>query len=181
MADRELIQTGTFGRAHGVRGEIRYFPVNPGSDLFEVGSRVFARRGDQDFPLTVARARRANKFDIVQFDEVADRDEAEALTNLEVFVDAEVLPELEEDEFYQKDLVEREVLILLAEEGPSRSIGEVGGFFETGANDVMVVHMSDGSKLFVPMIEDAVADLDHDGAVLLQPLDHWAPEGTELP
>ena len=60
-------------------------------------------------------------------------------------------------------------------------IGEVDGFFETGANDVMVVALSNGERLFVPMIEDAVAVLDLDDGVVLQPADQWAPEGTELP
>ena len=184
MTGIELIHIGTFGRAHGVRGEIRYFPANPESDLLEVGLRVFARRGDVDTPLTVSRARQANKFVILAFDEVADRDEAEALTNLDVYVDADALPEPDEDEFYQRDLVGVAVSILEAEDGPVRVIGDVGGFFETGANDVMVVHLSGGEeqeqKLFVPMIEDAVAQLGPD-SVVLQPLDQWAPEGTELP
>lgn len=181
MVDQERIHIGTFGRAHGVRGEIRFFPLNPESDLLEAGLRVFVRRAGEESALTIGRARRANKFDILQLDEVGDRDEAEALTNLEVFVDVDALPDLDEDEFYHKDLVGLDVHILEAEDGPTRPIGEVAGFFETGANDVMVVQLTDDSKLFVPMIEDAVADLDHDGVVLLEPLHHWAPEDTELP
>lgn len=181
MAGDDLIHIGTFGRAHGVRGEIRFFPVNPDSDLLEVGLRVFARRGDQDTSLSVSKARQANKFDILAFEEVSDRDEAEALTNLEVYVHADALPEPDEDEFYQRDLVGVDVAILESFDGPTRSIGEVGGFFETGANDVMVVHLSDGEKLFVPMIEGAVAEIDPEAGVVLQPLDQWAPEGTELP
>lgn len=181
MADQERIHIGNFGRAHGVRGEIRFFPVNPESDLLEAGLRVFVRRAGLEEALTVSGVRGANKFDIVRIEEVDDRDEAGALTNLEVFVDPDVLPDLEEGEFYFKDLVGREVLIFGVDEETCRPIGQVAGFFETGANEVMVVELTDGTKLFVPMIESAVAEIDHEGAVLLQPLDHWAPQGTELP
>jgi ribosomal 30S subunit maturation factor RimM len=52
---------------------------------------------------------------------------------------------------------------------------------ETGANDVMVVVMRGEQRLLVPMIEDAVAEIDVENGVLLRPLDEWAPEDTELP
>jgi 16S rRNA processing protein RimM len=181
MSNDERVQIGTFGRAHGVRGEIRYFPLNPDSDLLEDGMRVYARRGDSDASLTITKVRHAAKFDIVAFDEIAGRDEAEALTNLDVYVEADTLPEPDEDEFYQRDLIGLDVAILESEDGPTRLIGEVDGFFETGANDVMVVSLSNGERLFVPMIENAVAVLDLDDGVLLQPADQWAPEGTEFP
>jgi len=181
MPDDQRVQVGSFGRAHGVRGESRYFPVNPDSDLLEDGMWVYVRRGDSDLELTVSKVRHAAKFDIVAFDEIDGRDAAERLTNLEVFVDADALPEPDEDEFYQRDLVGLDVAILESVDGPSRLIGEVDGFFETGANDVMVVALSNDERLFVPMIEGAVAALDLEEGVLLQPADQWAPEGTEFP
>jgi 16S rRNA processing protein RimM len=181
MTDGELVHIGTFGRAHGVRGEIRYFPANPDSDLLEDGIRVYVRRGDSEKSLTLTRVRHAAKFDIVALAEVDGRDEAESLTNLDVWVTADVLPEPAEDEFYQRDLVGLDVALLESIDGPSRLVGQVDGFFETGANDVMVVTLSNGDRLFVPMIEDAVAVLDLGDGVLLQPADQWAPAGTEFP
>ena len=41
-----------------------------------------------------------------------------SLTNLEVFVDADALPEVEEGEFYQRDLVGLPVFVAL-ERGPT--------------------------------------------------------------
>ena len=55
MSDSERIKVGTFGRAHGVRGEVRFFPLNPESNLLEEGLRVFVRRGDDDVALTDCR------------------------------------------------------------------------------------------------------------------------------
>jgi ribosomal 30S subunit maturation factor RimM len=62
-------------------------------------------------------------------------------------------------------------------------VGTVGGFFATGANDVLVLWVDDDpeDELFVPMIEDAIAEIDDSAPrVTLRPLDDWAPEGTEL-
>lgn len=181
MADDERIQIGRLGRAHGVRGELRFFANNPQSDLLEDGLRVFVRPAGQETTLTVSRVRPTPKFDIVAFDEIDDRDAAEALTNLEVAVSPEALPELDEGEFFLRDLVGCPVEILVDDAGATRTIGEVGGFFETGANDVMVVHLIDDERLYVPLVDHAVAEVEPDERVVLFPLDQWAPEGTELP
>lgn len=132
--------------------------------------------------MRLEKVRHTPKFDILGLEEVGGRDEAEALTNLEVFVDPADLPALEEGEFYLRDLLGVEVGLLEAEHGEAfRVIGEVDGFMDTGANDVMVVKIPGAPDLLVPMIEDAVAEVAPGRQVLLYPLEIWAPEGTEVP
>lgn len=161
---------------------MRLFPLNPNSELLEPGFRVFVRCGGQEMALVLTKVRHTSKFDILAFKDVEDRDAAEALTNLEVLVDPEDFPEVEDDEFYLRDLIGVEVGLLESAEGDAfRVIGEVDGFIETGANDVMIVKIAGAPNLLVPMIEDAVAEIAPDQPVLLYPLDIWAPKGTELP
>ena len=126
-----------------------------------------------------------NRFGILELEDVSDRDRAEQLTNLEVFVDAEILPEADEDEFYQRDLVGLPVHVGRddgdAFDVEEPAVGEVGGFFETGANDVMVLLTESGREVFVPMIEDAVALIDlQEKRVLIHPFEVWAPDDFEL-
>ena len=60
-------------------------------------------------------------------------------------------------------------------------VGEVAGFFETGANDVMVFKTPSDTEVFVPMIEDAIALIDlEDQRVLIHPFEVWAPEDFSL-
>ncbi len=179
MSDDERINIGKFGRAHGVRGELRFFPHSPESELLEPGLRVFVQSLGGETAFEVEKSRQANKFVILKLAGVDDRDEAESLTNLEVYVGSEELPETEEGEFYQKDVLGCEVTVI-EPDGTTRRIGEVAGFFETGANDVMVVDLDEGERLLVPLIEDAIDAIDPPDAVTLRPLDEWAPEGTEL-
>ncbi len=181
MEPDDLIAIGRFGRAHGVRGEVRFFSQNPQSDLLEDGLRVFVRRDGSAVPLTVAKVRHSAKFDIVGLDEIDGRDAAEALTNLEVFVERDALPEPDADEVYLSDLIGQPVAIMTGDADQTRPIGRVGGFFETGANDVMVVELADGDTLYVPVVDHAIAQMAPDADVVLQPLDEWAPEDTELP
>lgn len=138
------------------------------------------RSADSDDPIEVENARPANQFTIVKLVDIDDRDQARELTNAEVFLEREFFPEVDPEEVYQKDLEGSEVAILEADDGSTRVIGEVAGFFETGANDVMVVQLEDDQRLLVPVIESAIAALDAEG-VLLHPLEQWAPAGTDLP
>ena len=179
----ELVEIGQFGRPHGVRGELRYFPIDPDSELLEPGFRVFVRvidaTDEQIFELSSLRA--ASKFDLVRLQGVDSREKAETLTNAAVLIDPADLPQLDEDEFYLRDLIGLQVHELLTRDGDdTRQIGEVGGFFETGANDVMVVELAGGERLLVPVIDEAIAEIDLPDRVLLWPLADWAPADTSL-
>ena len=176
MTDQDLVSLGKLGRAHGVHGEIRLFAHNPDSELLTEGAEVAIRTPAGVEFFNIEKIRWGDRFGILQLEGVDDRDEAEALTNLDLYVDASQLPELD-GEIYQRDLVGLPVVL----GDGKREIGEVAGFFETGANDVMVVERPDGDTFYVPMAEVAVADIDlDDRRVVLQPLDEWAPEDFTL-
>jgi len=180
----ELVQVGETGRAHGLDGEIRVFTAEPRWEYFSAGGALYFRRRGGTEVYTIEEWRVAGDFAIVQFESVADRTEAERLTNLEVCVPADVLPDLEEREFYHYDLEGREVFEE-PEEGASsadpRRIGTVEGVFETGANDVLVVDLEEGDDLYVPMFDGAIAEMHpDDDRILLRPLESWAPDETDI-
>lgn len=180
----ELVQVGQTGRAHGIDGEIRIFTADPHWEYFDEGHSLFleSRGGPDEY--TIETWRVAEDFAIVQLESVEDRTAAERLTNLDVCVPAEVLPDLEEREYYHYDLEGRDVFVEAGEASPeetARRIGTVEGLFETGANDVLVVRLEEGDELYVPMFEGAIADIEPDAdRILLRPLESWAPDGTDI-
>ena len=84
MDDRRLL-VGRFGAPHGVRGEVRLqsFTGEPGAiaRYAELGDMSGARR----FAIKSLRHIRDNLF-VARIDGVADRDGAERLTNVEIYV-----------------------------------------------------------------------------------------------
>lgn len=99
--------------------------------------------------LQLAAGQRHGKGLVVQFDGVADRNEAEALVGLELNVERCQLDELPPGEFYRIDLLGYDVV---TESG--YSLGKLSDFMETGAHDVMVVH-GDRERL-IPFAQDAI-------------------------
>jgi 16S rRNA processing protein RimM len=181
---RELVQVGETGSAHGIDGEIRIFTARPHWEYFEEGGTLFLKTLRDPDPYTIASWRVADEFAIAAFEWVDDRTAAEQLTNLEVYVEAGNLPDLEDREFYHYDLEGREVFVAERDGDSaesSRRVGEAEGIFETGANDVLVVELEDGDELYVPMVEGAIAEMEVGGErILLRPLETWAPDGTDI-
>ncbi len=178
--DSQRVPLGKIGRPHGVHGEVRIFPFNPDSDTLRPGLTVYLTGDGPEQALTVESARHANKFILVRFQGLNHRDQIDAFKHRIVEIDAADLPELDDDEFYHRDLLGAPVFVAAEEDGElpdTDPIGTVDRFFETGANDVLVVHIPDGKPLMVPFIPEAISfvDLD-DRIVVLQPLELWTPQ-----
>ncbi len=71
---------------------------------------------------------------IIKLKGVDDRDAANLLTNCEIVVDSSQLPQLEEGDYYWKDLMGCQVVTT---EG--YDLGKVVDMMETGSNDVLVI------------------------------------------
>lgn len=78
--------------------------------------------------------RHHNQDIIIKLKGIDDRDAANALTNCEIVVDSSQLPQLEEGDYYWKDLMGCQVVTT---EG--YSLGKVIDMMETGSNDVLVI------------------------------------------
>ncbi len=81
---------------------------------------------------------------VVRLAGIDDRDDAAAMRGVEIGVPAARLPAPDEDEFYWRDLVGREVRNL---EGVA--LGTVAGMMATGAHDVMVLD-DNGAERLIP-------------------------------
>ncbi len=104
---------------------------------------------------------------VAQLATIQDRDVAATLVGAEIAVRREQLPALARDEYYWTDL---EGLQVVTTEGIE--LGVVDHFFETGANDVMVVQGE--RQRLIPYVRDDVVravDLVHGRLVV-----DWDPE-----
>ncbi|MGY6707707.1 MAG: ribosome maturation factor RimM [Rhizobiaceae bacterium] len=137
------------GAAHGIKGELRVksFTADP-TALGDYGP-LRARDGRT---FTVKTARQAKEVVIVRFAEVADRNAAEALSGVELFVDRSALPDdLDEEEFYHADLVGMEIV-----DESGAVLGTVLAIHDFGAGDIIEVRPRSGKSLMIPFTRAAV-------------------------
>lgn len=160
MSRPEWIEVGRIARPHGVHGEVRVVPDSDNPERFIPGSVLHARprrlgmagpRSSEQVSLTIKSARGDDGFPIVGFQEIADRDRAEALRGYVLEVACSQLPELPADEFYSFDLEGLEV-----RDPAGGVIGAVTGLIESPAHPILVVTSGSGDERMVPFVHAAV-------------------------
>ena len=150
------LQVGRIGRAHGIRGEVTITPFtdDPGA-RFAVGSVLLTDSAKWPV-LTVSGVRQSGPVQVVGFEGIADRNTAELLRGIVLLVDAESLPEPEDDdEFYDHQLVG---LAVHARNGDM--LGRVVDVMHPPAAPVLVVHRPDGTEELVPFVKVIVPEVD---------------------
>jgi 16S rRNA processing protein RimM len=153
------VQMAVIGAPHGIRGELRVktFTGDPLA-LGDYGP-LFAEDGRQ---FDIADIRPAKNVVVVRFRQVANRDAAEALNGVALFVDRSQLPEdLEEDEFYHADLIG-----LAVRDAAGAMLGRITAFHDFGGGDIMEIERSDGGTVLVPFTKDAVPKIDLKGGAV---------------
>ncbi|MGB3711765.1 MAG: ribosome maturation factor RimM [Erythrobacter sp.] len=160
MSDKPIELAAITG-AHGVNGEVRLKLLGEGLDAL--------RQHDSfnDGALSLKKVRSDNKGGaIARFAEIADRTAAEKLRGTLLSVSREVLPPLEDGEYYHVDLIG-----LPAETDAGNPVGKIVAVENFGATDIVEIERipspAKGMKTFmVPMTPDAVLRWDADGMVI---------------
>ncbi len=154
------VVVGRIGKPHGLRGEVTVDVRSDEPDRrFHVGARLGAQppRGSafgHDL-MTVRRTRWHQSTLLVTFDELPDRDAAEAARGvvLRAVVAADETPD-DPDEFYDHQLEG-----LAAYDVDGTHLGEIAGLVH-GAQDLLRVRTGDGREALVPFVAALVPEVD---------------------
>lgn len=149
----QKICVAKIGAAHGVRGEVRLWPFteDPMSviDYGPLSTRDGARRFE------VVRARIAKDHLVAVIKGVTNRDEAERLNGIELYVARDALPATDEGEYYHADLIG-----LAAIDPRGASIGTVTAIHNFGAGDIIEIAPKSGPSLLLPFTDAVVPTVD---------------------
>jgi 16S rRNA processing protein RimM len=144
---RELrVCVAQIGAAHGLKGDVRL-------RSFTEDPQAFAQYGpleteDRKRSLEIESMRPAGDAFVIRFRGVADRNAAEALRDVKLYVERDKLPAAEDDEFYHADLVG-----LVAVTTSGELFGDVVGIHNFGAGDIVELKIA-GSGETVMLLFD---------------------------
>ncbi len=164
-ADRDRICVGAIAGAQGVNGAVRIKPFTDAPEDVAAYGPVANEAGDRLFDLDIREVR--GGLVIARLDGVADRNAAEALKGLRLYVPRDALPAPDEDEFYHADLLGLRVVMAggpedgAKEEGPLEDVGTVRAIIPAGATEVLEIDRGPGAHtLLVPFTKAAVPEID---------------------
>ncbi len=164
MAAGARVCVGQIGAPHGVRGEVRLrsFTAEP-----EAIAGYGPLETEDGRTLEIESLRPAKDHFVVALSGIRDRDAAEQLANLKLYVPRERLPALvETDEFYHADLIGLAVVNKAGEQ-----LGTVLAVHNFGAGDLIEVRLAAGGKTeLVPFNELNVPTVDiAAGRIVIEP------------
>ena len=159
---------GTIGKAHGILGEVKVLlDVDEPQEYTEMESVYLLRRKKlTPFFIDAIRVNGPQHL-LVKFRGIHSRDEAEAISGSDIYLPLDLLPDLEDGQFYYHDVIGYQVVDNVL--GP---LGEVKYFHEMAQNDLLVMSYKD-VEVLIPVSWDVVLKADHEKKQVITQL----PEG----
>ncbi|MGH2808771.1 MAG: ribosome maturation factor RimM [Actinomycetota bacterium] len=146
--DGSLI-VGEIGKPHGIAGDVYVVRISDDPHRYDPGARLLHADGST---LVVERARTHRDRFLVKFEGIDSREDAERIRGT-LYVDATAARELDDDEFWGRDVIGSEVFV-----GGER-VGEVTALIPGAAQDLLEVDTPRGSRL-VPFVKEIVVEVD---------------------
>ena len=151
----DLLQVGVLTSTHGVRGEMKVFPMTDDVKRFKKNKNYILETPKGNVDVKVESAKFFKQFVILKFEGFDNIDDIAPYKNCGLFVTRENAVKCAKDEYFIADLIGMDV----CEEGGDK-IGELSDVIQTGANDVYVVKTSEGKEHLFPAIKDCVRSVD---------------------
>jgi len=148
------ICVGVVVGAQGIKGAVRIKPFTERPEAVAAYGPVSDEQGGRRFEVRIVG--QARGVVTAQLSGVSDRNAAEALKGLRLYVPRAALPEPEgEEEFYHADLIG-----LAAERADGTLLGRVAAVLDHGAGTYLEIAAEGGRALIVPFTRAAVPVVD---------------------
>lgn len=167
MTKNDCFFFGKITKTHGLKGEItvKLDVANP-EEFKDLRYLLIEDRGNL-IPYFIENQKINGDKMIVQLQDVKKVEQAVAFMGKAVFLPNEFMPELEDDDFYYKEIVGFKMIDALKGE-----IGEVSDVLEYPTQAVIQV-MKDGKEILIPIHDDIIQKVDKKAKILTVK----APEG----
>lgn len=149
----EKVLIGKIVNAVGLKGEVKVYNYSDSPEIYATAEAVYV----DDELMKVENLRLQKNMVILKLAGIEDRNAAEAAKNREIFVTEDDLPELEEGEYYIRDLIGMEVAL----EDGSR-LGTMTDVIQNSAQDIFQLRTDEGKNVLIPRVPEFILDINTD-------------------
>jgi 16S rRNA processing protein RimM len=151
----KLIPVGRVIAAHGVRGEVKLRYYNETAMVLPQYPSFFVDRAGTNIELKPSRVRHQGNVFIIKFKGLETVEDVGFLLKRDLLVAESDLPALEEDEYYDYQLIG---LDAVTEQG--RAFGKVKDVMHIRARDILVIEGA--REVLVPMTEENIVKISRE-------------------
>ncbi len=157
----EFLTVGNIVSTHGIRGEVKVYPTTDDPRRFDSLESVVLSHGKERLNLTVEGVKYFKQLVILKFKEFGNINEIEKYRGARLLIPREEAVELQEDEYFECDLIGMDVT---GDDG--EELGVLTEVLHTGANDVYEVETKEGKKIYLPAIHECIRNVDVENGVM---------------
>ncbi|MEY8390306.1 ribosome maturation factor RimM [Lachnospiraceae bacterium 45-W7] len=162
----DLLQVGAIATTHGVRGEVKVFPMTDDVNRFKRLKKVFLDVGSEYREMEILQVKFFKNMAILKFKGIDNINDIEKYKGRGLFVTRDQAVKCEKDEYFIADLIGMEVTTEAGE-----LLGKLKDVLQTGANDVYLVEVAQDSpyadkvqgkkgELLLPAIRECIRSVD---------------------
>ena len=175
----EKIKIGKIVNAVGLKGEVKVYSYAGENDRFEKLDRIIAggsqsgsgqegggqsggakraacKKPQSDMEFEIEKVRYQKNMVILKLRGVDDRNQAEALKDMDVFITEDDLEELPDDTFYVRDLIGCQVVDI----NDGKKLGVVSDLIQNSAQDIYQIDLAEGGQALIPAVEQFIKNVD---------------------
>lgn len=150
----DYLTVGKITSAYGINGEVKIFPFTDHVDRFYDIDFAYISDDDELNKYDIETVRLIKNIIIIKFKGINNRNDAEKLKGYFMKVVIEDSIELNENEYFIKDLINMRVFT-----DEKKELGVLVDVLKTGANDVYVIR-TDERDILLPAIEDVIKEVN---------------------
>ena len=154
----DLYQVGAITQTHGIKGEVKVFPLTDDISRFKNMKNLLLDAGKEGYKtLEVESVRQQKNIVILKFKGIDNINDIEKYKGRGLYVTKENRVSLKKDEYFIADLIGVKVYL---DTDKDTVFGTITDVLQTGANDVYEIEMTDGKSVLVPAIKDCILNVD---------------------
>lgn len=158
----EYLKIGQIINAHGVKGEVKVYPLTDNLKRFSKLKSIFMMHRGEYQNVEITSVKYLKEFVILKLVGTDSMDDALILKNQYIFIDREHAVKLPKDTYFISDLIGVEVV---TDKGVN--LGKITSVFPTGSNDVYEVKAENGKTVLLPAIGQVILDVDIENKKML--------------
>ena len=148
--DKKII-IGKFGATHGIRGDIKVYPLTDFPERFNTIKTAYV----DDKEIEISKTRYQKNFVVMKIKGIDNREDAMHFTNKLLKINRADAASLGEGEYYAFDIVGLNVI-----NQDDVVLGEITDILKTGSNDVYITKAKDGRQILIPALKKVVTEIN---------------------
>ena len=155
----KLIPIGKVVKAHGIKGELKFFLYNKKSNLLLKKIKIWFNIEDA-FKSFSLRSTKGLNGEIVKLNTINNRVEANSLKGKEFFVSRDDFPQIDKGNFYLNDIINFSVY------NKEKKIGFIADVLSLPAGNVIEINIK-GKNILIPMVDEYLTFFDFDKKMVI--------------